>query len=93
MSLPDSREDLSLNLLGNLVPHDGLELWLLQADVREKKTLVVWVQLPHYRVLGTLGEKVPLPDWVEGSWCYICHSFLYLVVMASQIVCISHQDH
>ena len=58
MELPDSLEDLGLNLLGNLVPHDGLELWLLQADVWEEETLVVWVQLPHYNVLGTKGKKI-----------------------------------
>ena len=53
MSLPDSREDLGLNLWGDLVSHDGLELWLLQADVREEQTLVVGVQLPYNRVFGT----------------------------------------
>ena len=73
MTLPDSREDLGLNLWGDLVPHDELELWLLQADVREKKTLVVWVQLPHYHVLGTQGKEVPLPDGMEGLWCCVCH--------------------
>ena len=87
MSLRDSCEDLSLNLLGNLVPHDGLELWLLQADVLEKETLEVWVQLPHYCVLGTQGKKVPLLDRVEG------HSILYLMAMASQIVRVSHKNH
>ena len=53
MSLPESREDFGLNLWGDLVSHDGLELWLLQADVWEEETLVVWVHLPHNRVLGT----------------------------------------
>ena len=43
MGLPDSLEDPGLDLLGNLVPHDGLELWLLQADVQEEETLMVWV--------------------------------------------------
>ena len=53
MCLPDSQEDLGLNLLEDLVSHNGLELWLVQADVREKEALVVWVQLPHNCVLGT----------------------------------------
>ena len=53
MRLPDSLEDLGLNLLGDLVLHDRLELWLLQADVWEEETLVVWVQLLHNCVLGT----------------------------------------
>ena len=88
MCLPDSLEDLGLNLLGDLVSHDGLELWLLQADVWEKEALVVWVQLPHYCVLGTKGKKIPLPDWY---WVY--HSILYLLAMASQIVHVSHEDH
>ena len=69
MCLPDSLEDLGLNLLGDLVSHNGLELWLLQADVREEETQIVWVQLPHNRVFGTQQEQVPLPDGAEGSLC------------------------
>ena len=92
MSLPDSREDLGLNLWGDLVSHDGLELWLLQADIWEERTLIGWVQLPHHPVLGTQGEKVPVPDRVGGLWCCVCHGILYLVAMASQIICISHED-
>ena len=41
MSLPVSCEDLGLNVLENLFPNDGLELWLLQEDVWEEETLVV----------------------------------------------------
>ena len=67
--LPDSLEAPIFDLLGSLVPHDGLELWLLQADIQEEGTLVSWVQLPHDHVLGTQRKKVPLPDGVEGSWC------------------------
>ena len=93
MSLPDSLEDPGLDLLGNLVPHDGLELWLLQTDVWEEETLAVLVQLPQYCVLGTQGKKVPLPDGVEGSWCRVCHGIFYLVVMACQIVRVSHEDY
>ena len=93
MSLPDSREDLSLNLWGDLVSHDGLELWPLQADVREEDTLVVWVQLPHNCVLGTQREQVSLPDGMEGSLCSVCHGVLNLVAMACQIVRVGHEDH
>ena len=93
MCLPDSQEDLGLNLLGDLVSHDGLELWLLQADVREEETLVVWVQLPHNCVLGTQQEQVSLPDGVEGSLCCLYHDILYLVAVASRIVRVSHEDH
>ena len=93
MCLPDSLEDLGLNLLGDLVSHDGLELWLLQADVRKKETLVVWVQLPHNRVLGTQREQVSLPDGAEGSFSCVCHGILDIVAMDFQIVRISHEDH
>ena len=57
VGLPDSREDPILDLLGDLVSHDGLELWLLQADVREEGTLVSCVKLPYYCVLGTQGKR------------------------------------
>ena len=80
-----------MDLLGNLVPHDRLELWRLQADVREEETLMVWVKLPYDSVLRIQREEVPLPDGVEGLWCCICHSIFYLVAMASQIVCVSHK--
>ena len=82
-----------MDLLGNLVPHDGLELWLLQTDVREEETLVVWVQLPYNSVLRIQGEQVPFPDWVEGSMFSVCHGVVDIVVMACQPVCISCEDY
>ena len=93
MSLPDSQDDLSLNLWGDLVFHDGLELWLLQADVWEEETLIVWVQLPHNHVLGTQREKDSFPDGAEGSFSCVCHGILDIVLIGCQIVCISHKDH
>ena len=47
VSLPDYREDPSLDLLGDLVSHNGLELWLLQAEIRKDGTLICRVELPH----------------------------------------------
>ena len=93
MGLSDSLKDLVLNLLENLVPHNGLELWLLQADVREEETLVIWVQLPHDSVLRTQREQVPIPDGVEGSMCSVCHGVVDVVAMGCQLVCVSHEDH
>ena len=40
MSLPDSQEDPGLDLLGDLVPSNGLQLPLLQAKIWEGGTLV-----------------------------------------------------
>ena len=93
MSVPNSHEDLGLNLWGDLVSHDGLELWLLQADVREEETLVVWVQLPHNRVLGTQREQVPLPNRAEGSLCSVCNGVIDIVAMGCQLIRVSHEDH
>ena len=93
MSLPDSHEDLGLNLLGGLVSHDGLELWLLQANVREEENLVVWVQLPYNCVLETHREQVSLPDGAEGSFSCVCYGILDIVAIGCQIVRISHEDH
>ena len=47
VSLPDCREDPSLDLLGDLVSNNGLELRLLQAEIWEDGTLVCWIELPH----------------------------------------------
>ena len=80
MCLPDSQEDLGLNLLGDLVSHDGLELWLLQADVRKKETLVVWVQLPHNCVLGTQREQVPLPNRAGRKAPYVVSAMELLIL-------------
>ena len=93
MGLPDSHEDFSLNLWGDLVSHDGLELWLLQADVRKEETLVVWVQLPHNHVLGTQREQVPLPNRAEGSLCSVCNEVIDIVAMGCQLIRVSHEDH
>ena len=82
-----------MSLLGDLVSHDGLELWLLQADVWEKEALVVWVQLPHNRVLGTQRKQVSFPDGAEGSSRSICHSILDIVAMRCQLIRVSHEDH
>ena len=48
MGLPDSREDPVLDLLGDLVPHNGLKLWLLQAEIWEDGTIVCRIELPDY---------------------------------------------
>ena len=93
MSLPDCREDPSLDLLGDLVSHNGLKLWLLQAEIWEDWTLVCWVKLPQDGVLCTQIEEVHFPDGEEGLWCCVSHRIFYLVAMASQIVRISHEDN
>ena len=47
VNLPDCHEDPSLDLLGDLVSHDGLELRLLQAEIRKDGTLICRVELPY----------------------------------------------
>ena len=47
VSLPDSLEDPILDLLGDVVSHNRLELRLLQAEIWEDGTLVGWNELPH----------------------------------------------
>ena len=47
MNLPDCHEDPCLDLLGDLISYNGLELRLLQAEIREEGTLVDWIELPH----------------------------------------------
>ena len=93
MSLPASPEDPILDLLGDLVSHNGLELWLLQADVWEEETLMVWVKLPHNSVPRTQREQVPLPDGVEGSLSSVCHGLVEIVAVACHPVCIGHEDY
>ena len=90
MCLPDSREDPLLDLQGNLFPHNGLKLRLLQAEIREDGTLILRNKLPHDGGLRTQIEEVPLPDGEEGLWCCVSGGLFYLVAMTSQIVRASH---
>ena len=92
MGLPESCEDLVLDLLGDLVPHNGLELWLLQAEIWEDETRVIRIQLPHDSVLRAQTEKVPLPDGVEGRFCCISDSLIYLVVVSRHNITVSYED-
>ena len=68
MRLPDSHEYPLLDIRGDLVSHDGLKLWLLQAEIREEGTLIGWVELPHEGGLRTQIEQIPFPDGEEGLW-------------------------
>ena len=92
VELPDSRQDPGLDLLGDLVPHNGLELRLLQTEIREDETLVVWILLPHDSELRAQIEEVPLPDGVEGLFGCIIDSLIYLEAVSHQKITVSHED-
>ena len=77
MGLPESREDPIFDLLGDLVSHNGLDLWLLHAEIREQGTLVDWVELPQDGVLRTQVEEVPFPDREEGLWYCVSSGNFY----------------
>ncbi len=66
IGLSGSYEDPDFDVLRDPVPHDGLQVQLLQAGVREDKTLVCGIQIPTNCGLWTQKIQVPLLDWEEG---------------------------
>ena len=92
MCLPDSREDLLLDIQGNLFPHNGLKLQVHLADIRKDGTVILQIKLPHDGGLRTQIEKVPLPDGEEGLWHCVVSGLIYFVAMCCQQISISHED-
>ena len=91
--LSGSNEDPVFDVLRDRVPHDGLQVWLLQATgVQKDRTLVTGIQFPENSGLRILSKQVPLPDREEGSLSCVGKSLIYFVAVIHHLIGISHED-
>ena len=78
IGLSGSNEDPDFDVLRDQVPYNGLQVWLLQAKVREDEILVCGIQLLKKCGLWIQVKQVSLPDGEEGSLGCVGKSLIYL---------------